>query len=39
MDGVFGRRNVRWAGLDSAQEFDPARFAVEAARRALASAG
>ncbi|MFI7128858.1 plasmid pRiA4b ORF-3 family protein [Nonomuraea sp. NPDC050153] len=30
---------VRWAGLGSAQEFDPARFALEAARRALASAG
>ncbi|MFG1708552.1 plasmid pRiA4b ORF-3 family protein [Nonomuraea sp. M3C6] len=30
---------VRWAGLESAQEFDPARFAFEAARRALASAG
>ncbi|MFK4037019.1 plasmid pRiA4b ORF-3 family protein [Nonomuraea wenchangensis] len=30
---------VRWAGLHSAQEFDPAKFAVEAARRALASAG
>ncbi|GAA3616501.1 hypothetical protein GCM10022419_122310 [Nonomuraea rosea] len=28
---------VRWAGLESAQEFDPARFAVAAARRALAS--
>ncbi|WP_327589511.1 plasmid pRiA4b ORF-3 family protein [Nonomuraea sp. NBC_00507] len=30
---------VRWAGLESAQQFDPARFAIEAARRALASAG
>ncbi|GGO65875.1 hypothetical protein GCM10012289_18610 [Nonomuraea cavernae] len=30
---------VHWAGLESAQEFDPARFTVEAARRALASAG
>lgn len=30
---------VRWAGLKSAQKFDPARFALEAARRALASAG
>ncbi|SET18278.1 plasmid pRiA4b ORF-3 family protein [Nonomuraea wenchangensis] len=30
---------VHWAGLNSAQEFDPARFALEATRRALTSAG
>ncbi|GGP02193.1 plasmid pRiA4b ORF-3 family protein [Nonomuraea glycinis] len=30
---------VRWAGLERPQEVDPARFALEAARRALASAG
>jgi len=30
---------VRWAGLENAQEFDPALFDVEAARRALALAG
>lgn len=30
---------VHWAGLNSAQEFDPTRFALEATRKALTSAG
>lgn len=30
---------VHWAGLNSAQDFDPARFALEATRKALSSAG